>query len=370
MQLFCAKCGIELTKEEYFHGLCQSCFEEDHPLFQIKESSPIRICSQCLSSLSKGQWVDLSTHADKEAITKAIIENSSSFVKPNARIEYLKVIPHPNEAKSEKKNHLTVPITIVAKGRVDLSVPAYTAQRSAQVRVYFTVCDRCKSLRQSRFVAVLQVRAKGRKIAESERNAILLILDNIMERTPKDRTAFCEIKEQKKGFDMRFGSLSTARKALLSIKNTFSGISRESRKLMGIDKSGKRVFRTVISLRLPSFGVSDILIVEGLPNHVLSAKGDKVNCINLGNLKQVSYPLADVWKARIFDKEEIKIFLVLTILPDIVQLMDMQSFQTFEASKPPWDIRISEEIRGIVVNNRIFLLPPENYLKDTFSKGN
>ncbi|MFX1485935.1 MAG: NMD3-related protein [Promethearchaeota archaeon] len=370
MELFCAKCGTELTKEEYFHGLCQSCFEQEHPLFEMKESSLIKICSQCLSSLSKGQWVDLSTHTGKEAITKAVIENSSSFIKPTGKIEYLKVIPHPNEAKSEKKNHLSVPVTIVAKGKADPSVAAYTAQRSAQVHVYFTICNRCKSLRQSRFVAILQVRAKGRKVTERERKAILSILDNVMERIPKDRTAFCEIKEQRRGFNMRFGSLSTARKVLLGVKNTFGGISRESRRLMGTDKSGKRTFRTVISLRLPSFGVSDILIVEGLPNQVLSIIGDKVVCINLGNLKHISYPLTDVWNAEILNKEEIKVFLVLTILPDIVQLMDMQSFQTFETSRPSWDIRISEETRGIVANNRIFLLPPENYLKDISSKGN
>jgi len=367
MELFCANCGTKLAKEGYFHGLCRSCYEEDHPLFQIKESSDIKMCAQCLSSLSKGQWVDLATQNDKDAIAEAITGSTSSFVKPVAKIEYLKVIPHLNEAKQERKNHLIVPITIVGKGKSNLSMPSYTVQRNALVNVFFTVCGRCKSIRQSKYAAVLQVRAKGREVAEKEREAILSILDGVIQRISKDRMAFYEIKEQKKGFNIHFGSLGAARKAVLSIKNSFGGISRESRKLVGIDKSGKRVSRMVIALRLPSFATNDILIINGLPNRVISIRGDKVGCINLGSLKHVSYPLTKIWKAGILSKEEIKTFLVLTVLPDTVQLMDTQYFHTFEVSKPSWDIGISEEIRGIVINNRVYLLPPENYLTDAES---
>ncbi|MFX0096472.1 MAG: 60S ribosomal export protein NMD3 [Candidatus Hodarchaeota archaeon] len=367
MELFCAKCGTELTKEGYFHGLCQSCYEEEHPLFQIKKPSEIKMCAQCLSSLSKGQWVDPATQNDKEAIAEAITKSTPFLVKPAAKISYLKVIPHLNEAKQERKNHLIVPITVVGKGKSDPHMSSYTVQRNALVNVYFTVCERCKSIRQSKYAAVLQVRAKGRKVAEKERKALLSILDDVMQRIPKDRMAFYEIKEQKKGFNINFGSLSAARKVVLGIKNSFGGISRESRKLVGVDKSGKRISRTVIALRLPSFTTNDILIIKGLPNQVMSIRGDKVGCINLGSFRHVSYPLTKVWKAELLNKEEIKTFLVLTILPDTVQLMDTRYFHTFEVSKPPWDIGISQEIGGIVVNNRIYLLPPENYLKDANS---
>ncbi|MFX0068143.1 MAG: NMD3-related protein [Promethearchaeota archaeon] len=370
MELFCAKCGSRLTKEGYFQGLCQSCYEEDHPLFQIKESSDIKICAQCLSSLSKGQWVDSATENDKEAIAEAINRNTSSFVQLAAKVAFLKVIPHLNEAKQERKSHLIVPITVVAKGKSDLIMPSYTVQRNALVNVHFTICERCKSIRQSRYAAILQVRAKGRKVAEKERKTILSILDDVIQRIPKDRMAFYEIKEQKKGFNIHFGSLSAARKVVLSIKNSLGGISRESRKLMGIDKSGKKVSRTVIALRLPSFATNDILIIKGLPNRVISIRGDKVWCINLGSLKNVSYSLTKVWKTEILSKEELKTFLVLAVLPDTVQLMDTQYFHTFEVSKPPWDIGVSEEIGGILVNDRIYLLPPEDYLADADSAEN
>ncbi|MCD6373635.1 MAG: Nonsense-mediated mRNA decay NMD3 like protein [Thermococcus sp.] len=380
---FCYRCGIsESEGGPLIDGLCQVCYRKENPVLLIDGEINTELCQNCGSYKKRGVWVDPSTYELEELIFEvadnALLEELGDSL--DERVENFEVV---SVEELEEINDLPVGAAVVAFQPVDWHIEHFPAiiiyevrvkarlhelqhelhdeTRHVTVYVRQTVCPRCQKFLGGYFEAILQVRAEGRPLAEDERKAIgKLVEEKVDEIMRRDRMGFIQDTiEKEEGLDFYMGSTSSARKLAQAIKERFGGTISEAYELVGVDRqTSKEVHRASVSIRIPKFRKGDI--VEDRRGNVYTVEGVDGKGMTLTNLVTRETERRD-WKTVKREgidsvESEKREAMVTSITPTEVQLMDMETYETYELERPGIELREGEIYHMVEVKGRRYFL--------------
>ncbi|QDA32306.1 Nonsense-mediated mRNA decay NMD3 like protein [Thermococcus indicus] len=380
---FCYRCGIsESEGGPLIDGLCQVCFRKENPVLLIESEINTELCQNCGSYRKRGVWVDPASY-DLEELIFEVAENAllealeDSFSEKT--VEYEVVSPEELDEIDELPvgraavafepsdfhlEHFPAIVTygVRVKARIhELQRELHDETRYVTVYVRQTVCPRCSKFLGGYFEAILQVRAEGRPLTEEERKAIgKLVEEKVDEIMRRDRMGFIQDTiEKEEGMDFYMGSTSSARKLAQAIKERFGGTISEAYELVGVDRqTSKEVHRASVSIRIPKFQRGDLVTDRrGNVYTVENVDGKGMTLTNLVTRETERRDWKTVKREGIDAVEgERKEAMVTSITPTEVQLMDMETYETYELEKPRMELREGEVYRMVEVKGRKYFL--------------
>ena len=380
---FCYRCGIsESEGGPLIDGLCQVCYRKENPVLLIEGEINTELCQNCGSYKRRGVWVDPKSYDLEELIFEvadnALLETIGDSL--NERVREFEIVPL---EELEETAELPVGKALVAFQPVDWHIEYFPAiityevrvkarihelqrelhDESRHVTVYVrqTVCPRCSKFLGGYFEAILQVRAEDRPLTDEERKAIgKLVEEKVDEIMRKDRMGFIQDTiEKEEGLDFYMGSTSSARKLAQAIKERFGGTISEAYELVGVDRQTSReVYRTSVSVRIPKFQKGDL--VADRHGNVYEVEWVDGKGMSMRNLATRESEYRD-WKT--VKREGIDVVegegseaMVTSITPREVQLMDMETYETYELERPSIELKEGEVYRMIEVKGRKYFL--------------
>ncbi|WP_457752035.1 60S ribosomal export protein NMD3 [Thermococcus sp.] len=380
---FCYRCGInESEGGPLIDGLCQVCYRKENPVLLVEGEVNTELCQNCGSYKRRGVWVDPKTYELEELIFEvaenALLEALEDSFNDKIR-EYEVVSPE----ELEEIDELPVGRAVVSFEPIDFHVEYFPAVITYNVRVkarihelqrelhderkhvtvYIrqTVCPRCSKFLGGYFEAILQVRAEDRPLGEEERKAIgELVEEKVDEIMQRDRMGFIQDTiEKEEGLDFYMGSTSSARKLAQAIKERFGGTINEAYELVGVDRqTSKEVYRTSVSIRIPKFRRGDIVADRrGNVYEVERVDGKGLSLRNLSTWESehLDWKTAKREKVDTVEHEESEA-MVTSLSPEEVQLMDMETYETYELERPPMGLSEGEVYRIVGVRGRKYFL--------------
>lgn len=345
---FCPQCGK--TDEELFDGLCRSCFIENLTLISVPDKIEITTCTQCGSIQKKGRWID-SELSLEDQIAETLLEHvdvDNSVSNIEISLEILNI------------RGSTFEFLIGVKGQVLGEI--VSQDFPVEIKAHKNVCTECSRYASGYYEAVIQLRANERHPSPEEIEIADKILKKQIEQLSEDnRMAYISQRAQiKEGVDYYVGSYKVARKLTDVLKNELGGVSKESPRLMGRDKStGKDLYRIWISLRLPQFLKLDFVEYNDLIAQVRDYDGSKVNLKDLESTRRISLPWRDSEKLKVVaSKEDIKPAMVTAKTPQYIQILHPETYQPvdIEINSEISDVEIGDEIDVVEINGILFPL--------------
>jgi len=380
---FCYRCGIsESEGGPLIDGLCQVCYRKENPVLLIEGEINTELCQNCGSYKRRGVWVDPNSYDLEELIFEvadnALLETIGDSL--DERVREFEIVPL---EELEETAELPVGKALVAFQPVDWHIEYFPAiityevrvkarihelqrelhDESRHVTVYVrqTVCPRCSKFLGGYFEAILQVRAEDRPLTDEERKAIgKLVEEKVDEIMRRDRMGFIQDTiEKEEGLDFYMGSTSSARKLAQAIRERFGGTISEAYELVGVDRQTSReVYRTSVSVRIPKFQKGDL--VADRHGNVYEVERVDGKGMSMRNLATRESEYRD-WKT--VKREGIDVVegegseaMVTSITPREVQLMDMETYETYELERPSMELKEGEVYRMIEVKGRKYFL--------------
>ncbi|NJE09754.1 60S ribosomal export protein NMD3 [Thermococcus sp. MAR1] len=380
---FCYRCGIsESEGGPLIDGLCQVCYRKENPVLLIEGEINTELCQNCGSYKRRGVWVDPHSYDLEELIFEvadnALLETIGDSL--DERIREFEIV-HFDEL--EETTELPIGRALVAFRPLDWHIEYFPAIITYEVRVKArihelqrelhdeakkvtvyvrqTVCPRCSKFLGGYFEAILQVRAEDRPLTDEERKAIgKLVEEKVDEIMRRDRMGFIQDTiEKEEGLDFYMGSTSSARKLAQAIRERFGGTISEAYELVGVDRQTSReVYRTSVSVRIPKFQRGDIVADRhGNVYEVERVDGKGMSMRNLATLESEYRDWKTIKREGMEVVEgEMSEAMVTSITPTEVQLMDMETYETYELERPPMELREGEVYRMVEVKGRKYFL--------------
>jgi len=346
--MFCVRCGS--ADSELYDGLCRDCFLEDYTILSIPSRIEVYVCSHCHAKLISGQWVD--EGLPEEEIVYRALEENISWEPPveNPEIE-LEIIQQRGTIYQ-----CLVEVDAEVLGRM------VSQEYGVEVRLTNTVCPACSKQASGYYEAVIQLRADGRELDESEiERADLTVKRTLLKLSRMDKLAYLPQRvEVKEGVDYYIGSHKSARKVVSALREELGGIASESPRLMGRDRSsGKGLYRTWISLRLPDFRIGDFLLHQDRTLAVLDLRkrGVSVKDLETRDVKNIlwgEYENIDL-VARAAD---VKTTTVTARSPGRIQVLHPETFEPvdLEADSYTSKLEIGEQVPVIEIKKRLYII--------------
>ncbi|WP_048149769.1 60S ribosomal export protein NMD3 [Palaeococcus ferrophilus] len=378
---FCYRCGIsESEGGPLIDGLCQVCFRKENPVLLMEDEINTELCQNCGSYKRNGVWVDPHSYELDELIFEVADNALLESLTLDERVKEVEILS-PEEL--EEVDELPVGMAVVAfepeewhiehfpaivvyrvrlKARLhELQRELHDEEKAVTVYVRQTVCPRCSKFLGGYFEAILQVRAEGRPLTKGEREEIAnLVQQKVDEIMKRDRMGYIQdTVELEEGIDFYMGSTSSARKLAQAIRERYGGEVNEAYRLIGQDRMrSKNTYRTSVSVRLPKFLKGDIVgDRNGRVYRVESLDGRGVELTNLETHRSERKDWKTAKREGIDTLEhERSEAMVTSITRDEVQLMDMETYETYELEKPPMEVREGEVYHMVKVKGRRYFL--------------
>ncbi|NPA48244.1 MAG: Nonsense-mediated mRNA decay NMD3 like protein [Thermococci archaeon] len=377
---FCYRCGIsEEDGGPLIDGLCQVCFVRENPVLKMPDVVETAICGNCGSYVRAGRWVDPQSYDVEDIVREAGEVALSESVRLDERVRKFRIVaPEEIEAADEvpvgealvsfeflSRHTDSFPFILSYRVRVKARIHPdqrilHDESRVVEVRVTQTVCPRCQKFLGGYFEAILQVRAEGRKLADDERKRVSRIVERAVDRVMKrDRMGFIQDTiEKEEGLDFYMGSKKAARKVAQSIVNEMGGRISESYELVGMDRQTSReVYRTSVTVRIPEFREGDVISDTGgrvFEVEKVDGSGMQLKSLRDGSSVHMDWKTVRSRELKNVEFEE-REAMVTSVQRDEIQLMDMESYETFEMERPPFDVREGEVYRVVKVDGRRYI---------------
>ncbi|MHA1409288.1 MAG: NMD3-related protein [Candidatus Odinarchaeia archaeon] len=361
MDWICANCGKKIfDRSKIRKGLCLDCYKKiEQPGLTLTELK-VNICPICFSYKIKDKWVRPKNN-DFEAVLKEAIPVyfERVIITKKTNLEG-KVIPHTDAIIQKSKSVFSVPVTIIiekqqSEGKTELN------QFDSEIKINLIVCDNCTKVNRGSYEAVIQIRAKKRKISDGEKKDILNFIDTQLDKTilVDRRRVITKIKENKSGLDIYIVSSKIAKILATGIVNNFGCILKESKKLAGRNKSGKTIYRTAYSLRLPIFRINDIIQDNDRYYLIIGFSKGRVSVLDVSTNTRSMLPLAEAWKTEeIIPREYFSKFIVVAVESDIVDLLNLDNYRTVIVNKPVWKLTEGQEVEGFITDeDKVIIIP-------------
>lgn len=347
--MFCPECGS--TDKEMVGTICKDCFLKDFQVLSIpSEELIVTNCAHCNSHYINGKWKDAGL-TQEDLIYQTLEDNIiiDDLVKDiEIGLEIIKM------RGSIAECHITADADVLGE--------SINQEYDTEVRINQTVCPDCSKYNSGYYEAVIQLRAENRELTPEE----VSLADDIAYETlnklfQKSRMAYlAQRAELKEGIDYYIGSQKAARKLVSALRKELGGTTKESPRLISQDKStGKGLYRTWISIRLPEYHVNDFIEYNGTIAQVKTIDDKRILANNLENGNNIKI----LWKEsdNIKFHKSIDNALITTITsksPSEIQILDPETFQTVDLplTDTMSDLNIGSEVKVIKINKRLYIL--------------
>jgi len=258
MKRFCYRCGaLEAERGPLIGGLCQQCFTEENRLLRAPAELEVTICGRCGAYLIRNQWREA---GEGDAVANAVRATVLSSIKvarsTKAGMKFLRPHEAPEIKLQVEPEMAEGMIKIMADGKVhELQAKPQLEEAYIKFSLKRSTCDVCGLKSARHYEAILQVRGE---LTREERSEIRKKLQQLAAETVKrERAAFiAKVEEQREGLDFYVNPASLARQMASMLKSRLGAEIKESAKLVGQTKDGRRKFRYSILARLPKREVS------------------------------------------------------------------------------------------------------------------
>ena len=354
----CAICGLPTSK--LIDNLCFKCYRNTHRILKLPPLVEITICRDCFSYLEKGNWCIMKEHNIVDAIKKCIARRIESKLKPLGEVKMLQINVHLSRIPSTKDN---IPVEVQVLGRAHQTMEYYKETYRTNAKVKYKLCPNCKAIASRKEKAIIQVRAKGRKLSEEEMREIIKIAHEELEKLYKrDRGAILVDEVVGNGIlDFKLISLNAARKLAHTIQVRYMGKILETVKQIGTSKTGRRIVRATIRVLLPPVRKGEIIVVDRTPYLVKEISRGTVKLTSLVNYKEKNISLSNIFREDIMrvSSSDIRKALVMSVNPPFITLMLLDDYTIMDLRRdiiPLW-IKEGDTIDILSWNNILYILP-------------
>ena len=201
------------------------------------------ICKNCSNVYRKGGWVDAGGDVGEDAAISAAAEAIENSIEIRLKNPTWSI--NVDNIKETQKGFV-VSCSVEVSGEISSGMAGMVnIGKKTEVNIRRRLCRNCTRQMGGYFESILQVRGKF------DREEIVEVVRNLMASfSKKDRKAFItDTKFLKHGVDFYIGSTRVARKIANTIKCKNCRI-KESPKLVGVDRHGKRLYRVTILVRI------------------------------------------------------------------------------------------------------------------------
>ena len=321
----CYLCG----EPSVLDGLCQNCYNKDHPLIEFSSPLSIETCKRCGSVNMPGGWKIISPTSTEDVKEEQVGILLDREIKPLVEGVSLTL---------EEVNRLdrVLHLNVRATGRSDPSLDEHDEEYPLEIRFRHSVCDMCSKISGGYYEAILQIRADERLVTEEEETAITNIAkERTISAYGKDDKAFIlDIMENKYGFDIYFGSTHLCKRITDELESRYLAERKDNYKLVSQDRGGKGKYRTTILLRLPHFVIGDFVEVSGKLCQVLNISKRGLACYNLHDGERITVSKKSArWRTLKFIAEESSkrsFTVVSNVYGQPLQVMDSVSYELKE----------------------------------------
>lgn len=325
--MFCPKCGKKGP------GLCLKCFLEVHPPGLKKFELPICKCGRYFR---RGEW-------------NINLEDSiSEVVKQNLIIPAELKIKDMNVRHKFEKNKFFIHINIFGKYKGE----NFSTEFEDEIKIVGKRCPTCAKVSSRYYEAILQFRT-GFNLTTK--------LSKLRGQCPRINPAkdinpefVSDIKKVPGGIDFYVTSMKYAKQVGAEFRNRGFYV-KESAKLIGM-KEGKSLYRLNIAIKSPNFEVGDFLDYKGKILQVLEF-GKIVFCRDILRRKKLIVPLPKLQDVKpVAHKDDVDNAIVSAILPNEIQVLDIETGKTYEIPGIFENLTQGREIRILRLGSNVYIV--------------
>lgn len=341
--MFCVRCGREGPTYE---SLCADCFLRLNRFTSAPEHVDLPECAHCGEYLIEGKW--LTFPAVEDAAEQAAVR--SIVIGKGARLERAEVAVRREDGKNFAV-HIDAELLYA-----DLKA---REEQDTTVRVKGAVCQRCSKMKGSYYESILQVRSRGRKLDEDEKEAILGEVESRVEAAARrSRDAFIsKVEEVHGGLDVYLSSNMLGKSLSRELADEYGAEVKESSSLLG-QKDGKEVFRVTYLVRLPSYRIGDVIVTADRPYLICRIGSKGTRLVDLQTHDQMNVHNVDLREATVVGSSKDALdAVVLTETDKEIQMMDPRNFKPVEVKKAAAFRRRGDTVKVFLYGGELLLLP-------------
>lgn len=345
----CVKCGREVDR--LVDGrLCPSCFISLYGLGEAPRELRLTICPRCGSYRFQGAWYPPPPGGLEEV---AALVFQARF-RPTPYTEYYRV-DRVEILEDEEPRAL---VTLVGRLRGDSA--ERSVEYSVRLRVEKQLCPACHRRASGAPMAIVQVRGYGGRLGEEGRVAVEEALSRLEEGL---REAIISVEDVREGLDIKMLDQQAARVLASKLRSSLAASVKESHKLIGQRRDGRRLYRMTLSVRLPFFTEGSLVDYEGGLARVEEIDRGHVLVRPLGERRLRRLTVEEAWRRlqppRLDDEKDV---VVASAGPEWIQLQELGGAYEFIELRRG-EVRIEGEPREgknarlVVHRGRYYLLP-------------
>lgn len=331
--MFCVVCGAE---GETYDGLCKECFIKRGKFVDVPENVDIVLCAHCGAMLVGNHW----EHED-EPVTRAV----EGAIKVGKGVELNPELHIEDE--DERNFRVSVGLNIHLKDK-DIE---FFDMRETRVRMKQGTCQECSRERGFYYEAILQLRAKNRKLTDDE------IDDAVAQarKFSKESGSFVsKVEEVKGGVDIYMGKMRDGKALAVSLAARNGASTDETRTLSG-RKDGKDLYRWTLLVRMPSFKRGDLVFLEGKIWAVRSFTKNRANLEDISDGTRMSKPVDELEDLPTIKRDgALRDAVVVSDQGDDLQIMHPDTFATVDVRKPKGYKKGQKEIKVVIYDGEIY----------------
>ncbi len=360
---FCPICGR--TGVKFIGNICADCYRKEHPLAEVKRVKDLRvvICRYCLSYFIEGRWHRRHKRVSSpHEYVRYIIESKivPKVLVPKGEVSSIETdIEYSDVYAMQSLSTLTVEAVVKVKGRAHPELDIYEEVYKFPVKVVFDVCPVCRDVALKKEKALLQVRAKGRKLTEEEIRTVKSIVNSVIASLEEqDREArIVEVRGEAEGYlDVVLLSPNVARTIAYTLKKMLVGDVIESHKVVGMTRSGKPLTKVTVRFLLPRPKKGDIVKARNGTYLILDYENGKARAFSVEKGAFESLTKGEVMDAEVITSiDNLPRGLAISVRGREVQVMRYDNYQTIDALKVG-EIEQNDEVALFEYNNRIYAI--------------
>lgn len=252
MKRFCYRCGaLESDASPLIQGLCQRCFAEEVSLLRAPREVEVVVCKRCGAYALGKQW---HTPTSADPLEDAARETTLGKLRVARLTKSGAQLLRPREAHEVEIN--VEPdlkegsIWVRARGKVhELQAQPKVEEATVKLNLTHKTCEVCSLKRARHHEAILQVRGG---LTDERLSKLREALEGLASEAGKRerRDFIADIKELRGGLDFYVSSVGLARQMASLLKGEFGAELKESAKLVGQTRDGRKKYRFSILARL------------------------------------------------------------------------------------------------------------------------
>lgn len=277
----CVRCGREV--ETLVDGrLCPSCYLELYGLGEAPRELVVTICPRCGSYRFQGQWFPPPPGGLEDVVALVF----QARFKPSPHVEYYRV-----EGVELLPDEDAAIVRVAGRLRGD------DRERSIEYRVslktVYQLCPACHRRASGAPMAIVQIRGYGGRLGEEER---LLVEDTLRMIDGSIRDSIISVDEVREGLDIKMLDQHSAKVLASKLRSSLAATVKESYKLIGQKRDGRRIYRATLSVRLPFFTEGSLVDYRGGLARVEEVAKGHVLVRPLGSKKLHRLTVEQAWR--------------------------------------------------------------------------